>query len=183
MGLKAFFFWPCHRARGILVPGPDTSPWPPAVNRGICTAGPPGVSFFSHSSWFEEVSFQCPYFDLWKARLPPKPIISVFTAKTGLWVVPALADFVDVHAGWQNMSQSHMSWHTAECSGLTYLTLQLRTRSQGFYSNNWGADPAPNRTVATTEQRGGPIQHYSASSGQHSTKHTLHQGRIMASTC
>ena len=73
--------------------------------------------------------------------------------------------------------------HTAECSGLTYLTLQLRTRSQGFYSNNWGAGPASNRAVATTEQRGGPTQHYSASSGQHSTKHTLHQGRITASTC
>ena len=118
-----------------------------------------------------------------KARLPPEPIISVLTAKMGLGVAPAAADFVDVHTGWQDTSQSHMSWHTAECSGLTYLTLQLRTRSQGFYSNNWGAGPAPNRAVATTEQRGGPTQHYSASSGQHSTKHTLHQGRITASTC
>ena len=30
---------------------------------------------------------------------------------------------------------------------------------QGFYPNNWGTDSAPDRDVATTEQRGGPIQH------------------------
>lgn len=71
--MKAFFFGHATGHGGILVPGPDTSPWPPAVNRGIWTAGPPGTSFFFHS-WFEEVSFQCPYFDFWKARLPPKPL-------------------------------------------------------------------------------------------------------------
>ena len=118
-----------------------------------------------------------------KARLPAEPIISVLTARTGPGVAPAAADSVGVHTGWQDTSQSHMSRHTAECSGLTYLTLQLRTRSQGFCSNNWGADPAPSRAVAATEQRGGPTQRDSASSGQHRTKHTLHQGRVTGGTC
>ena len=36
---------------------------------------------------------------------------------------------------------------------------QLRSRSGGFYSNNQGADPAPDKAVTTTEQRGGPSQH------------------------
>ena len=39
------------------------------------------------------------------------------------------------------------------------LTPQLRNISGGFYSNNYGGDPAPDRTVTTTEHNGGTVQH------------------------
>ena len=39
-----------------------------------------------------------------------------------------------------------------------YFTSQLRNGSGGFY-HNCGAGPAPNRTVTTIEQRGGPAQY------------------------
>ena len=36
---------------------------------------------------------------------------------------------------------------------------QLRNRAEGLYSNNKGADPTPNRTVTTIEQRGDSSQY------------------------
>ena len=56
----------------------------------------------------------------------------------------------------RNMQQ-FLSQH--EHSSPTYLILQLRTKSGGFYPNNWETDSAPDRDVTTTEQRGGPTQY------------------------
>lgn len=72
--MKAFFFFlPCHRAWGNLSPWARYQPLAPCRKPRHLDGWTPGMSFFFHS-WFEEVSFQCPYFDLWKARLPPKPL-------------------------------------------------------------------------------------------------------------
>ena len=40
-----------------------------------------------------------------------------------------------------------------ECSSPAYLTVQLRRESGVLYTNNWGVEPAPARTVTVTEQR------------------------------
>ena len=61
-----------------------------------------------------------------------------------------------VHNGWQLVDSS--------CGVIlngfpAYHILQLRNRSGGFYSNNWGANIDLNRAVAATEQRGGPAHH------------------------
>ena len=48
-----------------------------------------------------------------KARLTLEPTISAPTAETGLRAAPAAADFVGVHTGWQEASQSHRSWQRA----------------------------------------------------------------------
>ena len=37
--------------------------------------------------------------------------------------------------------------------------MQLRTASGGLYTNNQGADPAPDRAVTTTEPGAGPVQY------------------------
>lgn len=54
-------------------------------------------------------------------------------------------------------SQWAQEWFLSQwvCSNTAYLTLQPRNGSGSFYSNNWASDPAPNRTVPTTEQTGG----------------------------
>ena len=40
-----------------------------------------------------------------------------------------------------------------ELSSSVYLSLKLRNGTEGFYSNNSGAGPAPDRAVTATEQR------------------------------
>lgn len=50
---------------------------------------------------------------------------------------------VAVRAGWRAASQSCLSQR--ERFSPTSLSLQLRTGSGGFYSNNWGANPNPQR--------------------------------------
>ena len=37
--------------------------------------------------------------------------------------------------------------------------IQISNRSGAIYSNNWGADPTPDREVTTTEQRGRAVQY------------------------
>lgn len=85
------------------------------------------------------------------------------------------------------MSQSCLSQQTGpaeehpatpfqgECSSLTYLTLQLRTGPGGFYSNNWGANPTPDRAVTTKEEAPPNIQ-CRLWSPQHQT-HPLSRGQ------
>ena len=38
------YFWPCHRACGILVARPEMEPATPALGAGVLTTGQPGKS-------------------------------------------------------------------------------------------------------------------------------------------
>ena len=71
------------------------------------------------------------------------------------WVTPQSA--FPCRQLWQRNPQWLLSQE--EYSNTTYLTQQLRNGSGGFYCNDWGPDPAPNRTVTTTEQREVPTQY------------------------
>ena len=90
------------------------------------------------------------------------------------------------HLGGQHLGRNAQQLLSQrECSSPIYLILQLRNGSGGFYSNNWGADPVPNRAVTTTEQRVISAQHpvqvlvttpstppYQGDKGQHTMRKT-----------
>lgn len=102
--------------------------------------------------------------------------------------VPEVVNFVGAHnqvAGgitesqvladstWGRVHSSTQRMHSREHSSSTHLTLQIINESGSFYSNNWGAHPAPNRAVTITEQRWGFNQHPSSvGSDHHNIKHT-----------
>lgn len=86
-----------------------------------------------------------------------------------------------VHTQGQAASQNHMSWWTVpreehewllsqrEHSSPGYFTQQLRTRAEDFYYSNWGADPASDRAMTSTEQKGPTQHHWGLWSPQHQT--------------
>lgn len=70
------------------------------------------------------------------------------------------------HTGLQStvpygLLQKNTQWLLSqrEHSSPTQLTMKFRTRSGGFYSDNWRGNPPPIRAVTATKQRGGPTQH------------------------
>ena len=99
------------------------------------------------------------------------PIACTPMAEVGLMAVPTTLYAVSPHKRWQTTPHSALAvgqplqrntqWLLSQwkCSRPAYPTLQLRNRCGGFYSNNWGADPAPDRTVMAKEQRRRPAQH------------------------
>lgn len=83
-------------------------------------------------------------------------------------MVPARVYSVGARTRWQAMSQSTCPWTVpgkeytppSQWSALVLLLIPLvKLGPVGFYSNNWGADPATERAVTTTEQREGPANH------------------------
>ena len=81
---------------------------------------------------------------------------------------------VTVHSSWGRTRSGFFLRGSAPSP--TYLTSQLRTGSGGFYSNNWGADPDPDRAMTTTRAKRRPHPTSSAGSGNHNTKHIPYQG-------
>ena len=114
------------------------------------------------------------------------PMACIPTVEVGLRAMPTTVYVVSPHNGWQVMPQStfpggqlqrrNTQWPLSqqERSNPSCLTLQLRNESGGLYSNNQGADPAPDRAVTTTEQRG-PIP-YPVQAVVTTTPVTPHQG-------
>lgn len=88
-----------------------------------------------------------------------------------LRVVSKRVYFVSPYNGWQatpectlpsgKLLQRKVQWLLSrqECSSPTYLTVQLRRESGALYTNRWGVEPAPARTVTITEQRGSLSQY------------------------
>ena len=86
--------------------------------------------------------------------------------EAGLRSVPTTVHYISPHNEWWEIPQSappgrqllqrKAPWLFSQQKHYspTYLTLKLRNGSQGFYSNNWETEPAPDRVVTTTEQRG-----------------------------
>ena len=83
-------------------------------------------------------------------------------------MVPARVYSVGACTRWQAMSQSTCPWTVpgkeytppSQWSALVLLLIPLvKLGPVGFYSNNWGADPATERAVTTTEQREGLTPH------------------------
>ena len=95
----------------------------------------------------------------------------------------AAVEFVGAHNGWQVANwwqllrrKRHWLFLQKYWFSSTYLTLQLRTGSRGFYSNNQGADPASTGLWTAREQSEDTINiQCRLSSPQHRT-HPLSRG-------
>ena len=96
----------------------------------------------------------------------PGPTACLSMTEERLRMVSTAVCFVSPCNGWQatrahtlpsgKLPQGKAQWLLSqqECSSPTYLTVQLRRESGVLYTNNWGVEPTPARTVTITEQRG-----------------------------
>ena len=101
----------------------------------------------------------------------PRPITCIPMVEVGLRAVSKTMYFVSPHNGWQTPQSAQSALPSGQllgrntqwllsrqkCSSPTYLTLQLRNRYGISCSNNWGADPTPNRAVTTTDKEEAPL--------------------------
>ena len=91
-------------------------------------------------------------------------------AEAGLRALWTIVFFVNLHSEWRMTPygallcgyhlRRNIQWLISqqECSCTAHFTPGFRNRSVGFCTNIWGTDPAPNRAMTSTEQRGGSAQ-------------------------
>jgi len=104
-------------------------------------------------------------------RLTSELIISTSRGGTGLGVVPAAADFVGTHTKWWVASQNPTSLVDSPWGGICSGSFPSENAAVpptshcslepdlGASTPTTGADPAPNRALTATEQKGSPAQY------------------------